>query len=203
MLDAVPHSGNPFSLGMGTMITVGPQIGRIIVILVASLTAVASVASSAGERSKAYKVEEVISDLRDPTKMPGGPYKGSITQFFGPMIFVNKKVGWVESGGFMGKTTDGGKTWTPLKTRVSEDLFFLNENLGWAGCLYHTVDGGATWTFSKPSQVGCFIDLFFVDAEFGWALVYRSSIYHTRDGGRTGVEGQVLTLHFPIERDGD
>jgi photosystem II stability/assembly factor-like uncharacterized protein len=203
MLDAVPHSGNPFSPGIGTMITVGPQIGRIIVVLVASLTAIASLASSAGERSKTYKVEEVISDLRVPTEMPGAPEKGSITQFFSPMIFVNKKVGWVNSQGFLGKTTDGGKTWMAVESRAKGDVFFLNEKLGWTGWgLYadsfgQTVNGGATWRIWKPSPVPCCGDFFFVNSEIGWALAHRGQIYHTTDGGKTWKRqssGTISTL---------
>ncbi len=169
------------------MIRVRPRIGRIIIVLIVALCAVAGVTSGAGgERSRAYKLEKVIDDLRVPTGMPGRPEKGSVTQFFNPMIFVNKKVGWVNSSGFLGKTTDGGKTWMPLKTRVSANPFFLNENRGW-GCHHYTEDGGATWTFWEPSQVRCFTHLFFVDSDFGWALDYPPSIYHTTDGGRTWV----------------
>lgn len=166
-------------------------MARIVIVVLLFLVAISSVAFGAGERPKVYQLEEIISDLRIPTRMPGGPEKGSATQVFHQMIFVNKNVGWVNSGGFLGKTMDGGKTWMPVQSRADARVFFLDKKLGWTGWGLHadsfgqTVDGGATWTMWKLSIVPCCGDFFFVDSETGWALAHRGQIYHTTDGGRS------------------
>ena len=191
------------------MITVGTRILRTTIVLGVALTAVASVAFGAGGGSKAYKVEKVIDDLRVPANIPGGPEKGFATSVFGQMIFVSKKVGWVNAGGFLGKTTDGGRSWMPVESRSAGYTFFLNERMGWtAGCVRgnpfgKTVDGGETWTIWKPSRVPCLSNLFFVDSEFGWAFGrYPPSIYRTTDGGKTwarqrsGTRSTLTNLYF-------
>src|SRR5690606_9206710 len=70
------------------------------------------------------------------------------------MSFVSSTVGYrVELFGSVQKTVDGGKTWLDIFTRhpessdVFNDIFFLNENLGYAGgdFLQRSVNGGLTW----------------------------------------------------------
>ncbi len=193
---------------MGNTIGVRARAGRIMIVMVVALAVIADAASCAGEKSKAYKLEEVISDLRVPTKIPGGPEKGLATSTFTQMIFVNKKVGWVNSGGFLGKTTDGGKTWMSAGSRASGRVFFLDEKLGWTGWGLHadsfgqTMDGGRTWTMWKLSKVPCCGDFFFVDSENGWALAHNGKIYHTTDSGKTwtrqrsGTTSTLNALYF-------
>ena len=49
-------------------------------------------------------------------------------------------------------TTDGGRTWQPLRTpAAAQSLCFDNARLGWlgaAGKLYRTADGGQSWTLA-------------------------------------------------------
>ena len=67
---------------------------------------------------------------------------------------MSPNIGWVGDGfsGYMRKTTDGGFTWqfksVPSYSRMM-DIFFLNQNLGWAagnyGHILKTTDGGENW----------------------------------------------------------
>jgi hypothetical protein len=60
---------------------------------------------------------------------------------------------------FIGKTVDGGKTWTELPfTNNGNKAFgvgFLDDQTGWVGCdnsLYETKDGGQNWTVKNVGQ---------------------------------------------------
>ena len=89
--------------------------------------------------------------------------------------FADPEVGWlVNSSGFVCKTTDGGKSWTPqlflsgssTGNPYLRTIQFANYDIGWFGALaagegypqvllHHTQDGGTTWTpvTNLPSDV--------------------------------------------------
>ena len=88
-------------------------------------------------------------------------------------------------------------------------VFFLDERRGWAaggkGALLSTEDGGASWTPRSPAPTEDAVrDLFFVDAQNGWAVCERdwyrlktkeetrSYLLRTADGGRTWARVEVL-----------
>jgi photosystem II stability/assembly factor-like uncharacterized protein len=100
----------------------------------------------------------------------------------------------------IGKTTDGGETWTlqihwrfgnPLYTR--EIVFFDTQN-GWImshGMLYHTTDGGNTWDFDLgepgPGERGEFISIEPVSPNEYWlshSTGVGNRLSHTTDGGK-------------------
>jgi len=89
----------------------------------------------------------------------------------------------------LGKTTDGGATWTLTPGGVTDDThdaFFVDENTGYVrvgypdtGQLFKTTDGGKTWTGMAASPGG---RILFADPEVGWSLYYNK-ISFTTDGG--------------------
>lgn len=98
-------------------------------------------------------------------------------------------------------TTTAGSSWRLRADRLFSRLgypdvmFFLNPSTGWLGgrTLLRTVDGGATWQEGRlPPDLGGklqrFRDLFFLDANHGWAIIWEtetSVLIRTDDGGRT------------------
>jgi photosystem II stability/assembly factor-like uncharacterized protein len=97
-----------------------------------------------------------------------------------------------------GTTATAGSTWQfggdPRVSRLGypDVLFFLNPKSGWLGGreLLRTSDGGASWQEGRLSiNVGAtFRDLFFLDANHGWAILWKdetSTLIRTDDGGRT------------------
>jgi hypothetical protein len=77
------------------------------------------------------------------------------------LFFLNEQLGWiVAEKGRLSKTTDGGRTWTPVPLRDIKAeparIFFLNESRGWLLCaqkqVYSTADGGRSWQLLAASR---------------------------------------------------
>jgi photosystem II stability/assembly factor-like uncharacterized protein len=95
------------------------------------------------------------------------------------------------------RTDNGGRAWAEQVIPVVDaellgDIFFLDENTGWAvggSSAIYTVDGGTNWNPSSvPSlDVGQQVEgVFFVDTVHGWAV-----------GGNPGTEGDEFTDPVP------
>ncbi|MFC0878664.1 YCF48-related protein [Saccharicrinis sp. FJH2] len=118
--------------------------------------------------------------------------------------FVNKDTGWAVTSdyqwdtrkdGTILHTTDGGQTWTIQKEVENSfnDVFFINENEGWAvgryGMILHTTSGGQYWTTQTSPIKGLITSVYFVDEDNGW-IVSRDNwgeVAHTTNGGNTWV----------------
>lgn len=95
------------------------------------------------------------------------------------------------------------QTWQPLTSITGnsissnqrfDDVFFLNENLGWAANggfsqAYRTNDGGATWTLQftggTPGNYDYFRNIEFLDENIGFLGTLKPKFYKTTDGGVT------------------
>ena len=112
---------------------------------------------------------------------------------FSDVFFVSPQVAYALSG-YLWKTVNGGKNWTPIYTfpgsgSIYDILFFISEQVGWAtvnGVLYKTVNSGVSWTpvtghgLTTGSNFGYCI--FFTDENNGY---YGNGILikKTNDGG--------------------
>jgi len=109
------------------------------------------------------------------------------------MSFLDEHHGWVsntkgpsslwEDYANVFSTTDGGITWTCLDTltevRHLSSIFFVDDRVGWTAgphYIFHTTDGGHTWNHQFEQDNLFFQDVFFLDAEHGWALDYQGAI---------------------------
>lgn len=80
----------------------------------------------------------------------------------------------------------------PTSTGRYDDVFFLNENLGWAakgggGKVYKTTDGGANWaqmTLSNPNNE-YYRNIEFLNENVGFLGTLNNSFYKTVNGGTT------------------
>ncbi len=93
------------------------------------------------------------------------------------------------------------QTWQPLTSILVngnnqrfDDVFFLNENLGWAAngyysAVYKTTDGGANWTLQTTgAMLGSshyFRNIEFLDENIGFLGTLNQKFYKTIDGGTT------------------
>ncbi|MFN6946058.1 MAG: T9SS type A sorting domain-containing protein [Cytophagaceae bacterium] len=133
-----------------------------------------------------------------------------VTATFRDIFFIDENTGFIgnQSNGFnpgasntLRKTTDGGNSWTTIPdftTAASSvwGIHFLDANTGFvaggttgSGYIRKTSNGGATWTNVLISLSDYITDVFFVDANNGWATqaVMSSTddfvIYKTTNGG--------------------
>lgn len=93
------------------------------------------------------------------------------------------------------------QTWQPLTSILVngnnqrfDDVFFLNENLGWAAngyysAVYKTIDGGANWTLQTSGALlgssHYFRNIEFLDENIGFLGTLNQKLYKTVDGGTT------------------
>ena len=114
---------------------------------------------------------------------------------FADAHFVDAQKGWaVGSGGAIAHTTDGGKTWLPQHSGVTENLRqveFSSETHGrvlGANILLQTENGGETW---KPilqttkQNLPRVSTMHFLNATEGWLGATIGQFLHTTDGGKT------------------
>ncbi len=103
---------------------------------------------------------------------------------------------WEGSSSTIWRTTDGGNSWDQSYIGSGEwigDIFFVNENKGWAygsnGTLKVTQDGGISWTSQAIGTSNYVAVVFFVDENEGWAAGGYGGgngfIHYTSDGGNT------------------
>ena len=131
---------------------------------------------------------------RPPWKVIADP----VDKLLKSVQFINQDTGWAAGeGGTIIKTTDGGISWEIQNTNVETfivDLFFLDENLGWAltirqlvpfgTTILHTTNGGDDWIAEDfPQQSVIMNTIFFFDSLNG--LIGGRNISKTTDGGQT------------------
>jgi photosystem II stability/assembly factor-like uncharacterized protein len=111
-------------------------------------------------------------------------------------IFLDGMTGWIGgydlAGPVLGKTEDGGKSWTVKPTTARGSiavLRFIDRNTGFfiSGFseIYRTLDGGATWAPMNDPTNQTYRTCFFVSPDTGWVVVNApGALYKTTDGGR-------------------
>ena len=118
------------------------------------------------------------------------------------LYFINESHGWiVGDGGNIFCTKNGGDSWIPQTTNTSSYLravFFINETTGWvgggrSGVIFKTNNGGSTWIkqITNVDYINHINDIFFFDADTGWAVGTGSVLLKTMNGG----EGTPNTLN--------
>jgi photosystem II stability/assembly factor-like uncharacterized protein len=71
-----------------------------------------------------------------------------------------------------------------------DDVFFLNENLGWAADgwgykVYKTINGGDSWEFQFETEQEYLRNIEFLNENIGFLGTLSSNFYRTTDGGST------------------
>jgi photosystem II stability/assembly factor-like uncharacterized protein len=132
------------------------------------------------------------------------------------LFFVDSLTGWAAGeAGTIIRTTDGGDSWVVQNSTVQTfimDIFFVDENLGWAltlkdefpftSVILKTTNGGDEWRAdSFPDSSKLIRTIFFFDSLNGFAG--GSYIARTSDGGNSWVEADIdsnIVSGFPIYR---
>ena len=124
---------------------------------------------------------------------------------FRDVFFVDPDHGFLIGGGYgiegglVGRTTDGGRTWSFRSGLIetSRPSGALDLRAGWFfdpriglvvgdGLILRTTDAGKHWrsVHRGPARVGHLNDIIFVDDTYGWA-VGHGGLLATDDGGET------------------
>lgn len=127
-------------------------------------------------------------------------YKGPVRDNLYGVHFLTPERGWIV--GYYGTivaTTDGGKTFHPQQSGVTELLkavHFIDEKKGWVvgvdGVILHTEDGGAKWVRQKSGTQEYLRDVAFTDARRGFAVARTSLLLRTTDGGSTWTPAVIV-----------
>jgi len=118
------------------------------------------------------------------------PIKMETTEVLTDISFGSDKVGYIcGSMGTLLKTSDGGKSWSKIKTDITPSLNCIqaldDKNVYTArNELYHTKDGGTTWETAGLENVGSGIfDLHFVSQNTGF--IAKNGVMKSSDAGKT------------------
>lgn len=117
----------------------------------------------------------------ETAKLPGNP-----TSIF----FVTPRLGWLNAGGTIYRTSDGARTWTRMsKLDGALRLHFFDEGLGYAAGLekgaWRTTDGGRKWTPVKEAadaptkkETSAYTVIAFQDEK--WGVIVGTSVPQPR-----------------------
>lgn len=129
------------------------------------------------------------------------------------VFFIDSLKGWVAGdSGIILFTTDGGYNWQTQNSTVNysiHNIFFLDENNGWALCwrrnefgpigttFLKTSNGGINWTaIDYEKDLVFFHSIFFQTLLNGWICGDPGKILKTTDGGLNWNEPRFLNIQF-------
>ena len=128
------------------------------------------------------------------------------------LSFVDSLNGWVAGdSGVVFHTSDSGNSWSPQQSGVDydiEDIFFLNENLGWAVAwrwdsqpfgtiILRTTNGGLKWTNEAYRDENLFMNsIVFLDSLNGWMGGDPHALVKTTDSGLTWEQAEIDSANF-------
>ena len=143
---------------------------------------------------------------------------GASQTYFTDTYFLSALRGWtVGHEGVILNTIDGGKTWNPQQSGVTEDLqriVFIDEKHGWIGgnkVVLRTENGGETWQAIREGleAISYISAIHFINPQVGWFGANDAQTFHTGDGGKTfrlqktGLGNTPISdLHFINTKEG-
>ena len=166
---------------------------------------------------------EIVSAQQIQTRPPQWNSEASLND----VHFLDHDIGVaVGDHGTILRTTDGGRHWRKVANRVHADLesvHFADENNGWAvggfsyaqvspqhakhiwspnhqGIVLKTTNGGITWKQVRTESLPALRDVYFSDAQNGWAIgfgshYFPSGVFVSTDGGQTWSGAPDQRLH--------
>jgi photosystem II stability/assembly factor-like uncharacterized protein len=139
------------------------------------------------------------------------------TNFLSALHFADSLTGWVAGdSGLILYTSNGGLDWIEQQTNTNnniKDIFFLDENRGWAiawkeyippigTMILSTTNGGIDWVTEDYREENVFIkSIYFLDTLNGFMGGYPSEFVRTMDGGILWEDVTIDTVplaYFPV-----
>ncbi|MCA1558185.1 MAG: hypothetical protein LC731_06560, partial [Acidobacteria bacterium] len=156
--------------------------------------------------------------------------RGEVGKDLNTVFFADSKRGWIAGdGGFLSRTKDGGRTWSPQSVGTTDainDMYFRGKDDGYllaGNRIFGSTDGGETWRevseFPARNYNGALPELYsirFSGKRNGWVVgsvsrgdvITDSLIIHTGNGGtswerqRAPVREELIHLDFISEDKG-
>jgi photosystem II stability/assembly factor-like uncharacterized protein len=138
---------------------------------------------------------EIESSLSQDSR---SPWKALVTQLDGRQTlnhihFLGETHGWIASNDAIYRTSDGGKSWQPLRIDLPRngalaDMSFVSPKVGWVAVqkrtsvskydenhtwLFQTTDGGQSWRLQHEDKASLVARVVFVNDEDGWLIGQR------------------------------
>lgn len=110
------------------------------------------------------------------------------------IILFSENEGYLRAENRIYKTVNGGSTWTYLENIEDRDMYFLDEQHGWATgfttSIKQTSNGGNSWSsITAPYYVQA---IYFKDTLEGW-VGGGNLLSHTIDGGQTWINDTLYS----------
>ena len=134
------------------------------------------------------------------------------TNFLRALQFADSLTGWVAGdSGLILYTSNGGLDWIEQQSNTNnniKDIFFLDENRGWAiawkeytppigTTILSTTSGGEEWTTEFYSDENVFMNsIFFQDTLNGWMGGFPGEMVQTTNGGADWVDANIDSGSF-------
>lgn len=124
----------------------------------------------------------------------GTTWSATTNQGFRDFTFVNSTYGFAASivGQSMGKTINGGSSWTLLTPPTSNSLWGVAATssltayfVGTGGVLWKTINGGTSFTVKASGTTNLLTDIHFTSATTGFIIGQSGGIRRTLDAGTT------------------
>ena len=161
-----------------------------------------------------------LSDFEVLSAMPNNFWKAlnsPTTATLRNCVFTDRLNGWAAGdNGIILHTSDGGNSFVIQNNPVNfyiNDIFFLNERLGWVvsnevlpggSTIITTTNGGTNWIAERfPDTTKLFRTVYFLDSLNGYLAGYGGVICKTTNGGDSWLTAFVDTSEFsgfPINR---
>jgi photosystem II stability/assembly factor-like uncharacterized protein len=117
---------------------------------------------------------------------------GIRSAFYSIGLFDDQNAITVGSGGTIARTTNGGLSWTKIKTTASGNFFAIScikpstaYAVGDKGKILKSIDAGLTWVSLSPGITSAFYGTFFMDQQTGFVVGQDGMFIKTTDGGAT------------------
>ncbi|MCB0878452.1 MAG: hypothetical protein KDC46_05670 [Thermoleophilia bacterium] len=109
----------------------------------------------------------------------------------------------MDGDGAIDRTIDGGATWTPVASPVTEPIFdaqFGTQDVGWAvgdqGTIINTIDGGASWQAQSSGTTVRLSGVWAESATTAYAAGEQGTVLRTTDGGASWTSLTTGTTRY-------
>lgn len=111
------------------------------------------------------------------------------------IFFLNQSIGYIscKDGAFfngMYRTLDGGDNWTWISSQILDQMYFINENIGFGlsyGNLCQTIDSGANWNMIYDTY-GNLNDMHFLNDSIAYIAGEFNTVLKSTNGGTNWIE---------------